>query len=332
MEIEVKNEKSTFFGNSPCVLELLSFIHKVANSKANVLILGESGTGKELVARMIHENAPFADQPFIPVNCGAISENLMEAELFGYEKGSFTGALNNKIGLFDMANHGTLFLDEVGELSLTMQVKLLRALQERIFRRVGGISDIHVDVRVIAATNRNLEKEVKNGMFREDLYYRLNVILIKTPSLRERKSDIKLLAENFLKRFSKKAGKNFLGFEQEAIKVLENHSWPGNVRELENCIERAVTVENTNSITLSCFLNLIEQEASEKKTHLEVINLPAPNFSRGKIDLEKILHEAEKIYLIAALKQSSQAHKEAAKLLGLGLRSFNQLLKKHGIH
>jgi len=326
----VKNKiKSTFLGSSPCVLELLKVIDKVSNSKANVLILGESGTGKELVARMIHESGSFAENPFVPVNCGAISENLVEAELFGHEKGSFTGASSNKVGLFDMANHGTLFLDEVGELSLTMQVKLLRALQERIFRRVGGVSDIHVDIRVIAATNRDLEQEVKNGMFREDLYYRLNVILIQTPPLRERKSDIKLLAEFFLKRFSKKSGKVFSGFEQEALDALKNYAWPGNVRELENCIERAVTIENTDLITSHCFLNLIPQEDSEKKVKMSKI--AAPDFSRGSIHLEKILSETEKTYLIAALKKTSDVHKEAAKLLGMSLRSFRERLEKHGI-
>src|SRR5271156_5979971 len=204
-------------GEAPVVKELLDMIRRVAPSRTNVLVIGESGTGKELVARMIHDSSLLKDKPFVPVNCGAIPENLIESELFGHKRGSFTGAVQDKVGLFEVAGGGTLFLDEVGELPLGMQVKLLRAIQERVIRRVGGNDDIKVDVRVIAATNRDLEAAVAQGTFREDLYYRLNVILIKTPPLRDRKSDIPMLAEHFLKKVSTKYKKTFEGFEPEVM-------------------------------------------------------------------------------------------------------------------
>src|SRR6185437_12395927 len=242
------NRNVNILGDAPPVKALLGLIHKVASTKTNVLVIGESGTGKELVARMIHEQGPLKDKPFIPVNCGAIPETLIESEMFGHKRGSFTGAVSEKVGLFEAAHTGTLFLDEVCELPLSMQVKLLRALQARVIRKVGGNDDVKVDVRVIAATNRDLEAAVAGGTFREDLYYRLNVILIKTPPLRERRTDVPILAEAFLSKIANKYKKNIDGFTPDVLRALQEYPWPGNVRELENAIERAVTLENGSKI------------------------------------------------------------------------------------
>lgn len=329
-------------GESKAIQDLKKMIHRVASAKTNVLIIGESGTGKELVARMIHEKGPFSNQPFIPVNCGAIPENLIETEMFGHQKGSFTGAVANKIGLFEAANRGTLFLDEVGELPLSMQVKLLRAIQERVIRKVGGIDDILVDVRIIAATNRDLEAAVKKGTFREDLFYRLNVILIRTPPLRDRAGDVKILADRFLEAFSKKANKAIQSFEENAEAALQNYSWPGNVRELENCIERAVTLESTDQITLESLPVVVQKAESKIKnnedrkptgaTHsTQEIRLPAPDFSHGNLDLDQILGEVERTYLFAALEKAGGVKKKAADLLGITFRSIRYRLKKLGV-
>jgi transcriptional regulator with PAS, ATPase and Fis domain len=234
-------------------------IEKVAPVKTSVLIIGESGTGKELIARMIHERSAVRGKPFVPVNCGAIPETLIESEMFGHKRGSFTGAVSEKQGLFEVAHTGTLFLDEVGELPLSMQVKLLRAIQERSFRKVGGTEDIKVDVRIIAATNRDLEIAVNKGTFREDLYYRLNVIQLKSPALRDRPGDVKVLAHAFLKKFSDRAAKEIESLSPDCMLALENWTWPGNVRELENVLERAVTLENDNQLSLhSLPYNIIE--------------------------------------------------------------------------
>ena len=213
-------------GKSKPVDQLRKMIERVAPTKSSVLIIGESGTGKELVARELHDQSDLKSRPFIPVNCGAIPETLIESEMFGHKRGSFTGAVADKPGLFEAAHGGTLFLDEVGELPLTMQVKLLRALQERVIRRVGSNDDIKVDVRIVAATNRNLEDAVKKGSFREDLYYRLNVILLETPALRDRKGDVVLLANHFLQKFTKKFSKQIDGFDDDALAAIEKHSWP----------------------------------------------------------------------------------------------------------
>ncbi|MEN9723057.1 MAG: hypothetical protein RJB38_1043, partial [Pseudomonadota bacterium] len=244
-------------GKSKPVDQLRKMIERVAPTKSSVLIIGESGTGKELVARELHELSELKGKPFVPVNCGAIPETLIESELFGHKRGSFTGAVADKPGLFETAHGGTLFLDEIGEIPLQMQVKLLRALQERVIRRVGGNDDIKIDVRIVAATNRNLENAVKAGTFREDLYYRLNVILLETPPLRDRKGDVRLLAEAFLKKFCKKFSKELEGFEEQALLALESYRWPGNVRELENAIERAVALESGASVGLSSFEGIL---------------------------------------------------------------------------
>jgi two-component system response regulator PilR (NtrC family) len=239
-------------GESLAIQTLVRLIEKVAPSKTNILVTGESGTGKELIARSIHDNSPLHGKPFVAINCGAIPETLIESELFGHKKGSFTGAVSDKAGLFESATGGTLFLDEIGELPLSMQVKLLRAIQERIIRRVGDNQDIRIDVRIIAATNRDLEREVKAGKFREDLFYRLNVIQIKAPPLRERGRDIEVLARYFLQKFSQQQKKELIDFSPEALVKISQYEWPGNVRQLENVIERAVTLESNPQITVDC--------------------------------------------------------------------------------
>lgn len=329
--------KSRIIGSSSAIHELNRLIERVAGTKTNVLIFGESGTGKELVARQIHESGPLKDFPFVPVNCGAIPENLIETEMFGHTKGSFTGAVSEKTGLFEVAHHGTLFLDEIGELSLAMQVKLLRAIQERVFRKVGGVEDIRVDVRIIAATNRDLEVAVRQGTFREDLYYRLNVILIRTPALRDRKGDVPILARHFLNKFSARASKQMTDFDSEALQALENYAWPGNVRELENCVERAVTLEAGEIVTLEALppqfhVNIPAVKSPSAKHPLEGgIHLPKPDFENGKIDLDQILNEIERTYILAALKHSGGVKKNAAELLGITFRSMRYKLAKLGI-
>lgn len=320
-------------GESKPVLELIKLINKVAPSKTNILIIGESGTGKELVARMLHDAGALKGKPFVPVNCGAIPENLIESELFGHRRGSFTGAVAEKIGLFEVAHTGTLFLDEVGELPLSMQVKLLRAIQERSFRKVGGTEDVKVDVRIIAATNRDLEAGVKAGTFREDLYYRLNVILLKTPPLRERRGDVPILAEAFLSKCAKKFGRDIKSFHPDALQALEAYPFPGNVRELENLIERAVTLETTDQIQLGSLPSQFSASLKAPKSAqaYQTQTVTRPDFSQGPIQLEQVLEEIEKQYLIAALEATGGVKKRAAELLGITFRSIRYRLQKLGM-
>lgn len=335
-------------GQSESVLSMNKLIDRVATTRTNVLVIGESGTGKELVARRIHDHSPLKNKPFIPVNCGAIPENLIESELFGHKKGSFTGAVAEKMGLFEAANHGTIFLDEVGELPLSMQVKLLRVIQERSFRKVGGTDDVHVDVRIIAATNRNLEEAVRQGTFREDLYYRLNVILIRTPPLRERAGDVRLLAKFFLEQFAQKFSKSTRSFAPGVLEALDGYGWPGNVRELENVIERAIALESSEEITLQSLpITLSTGMRSAPATPaIEIkkapvaaasgsdgrfIQIPAPDFSKGKVDLDEILGGVEKTFLLHALEHTGGVKKKAADLLGITFRSIRYRLKKQKI-
>lgn len=325
-----KNASSSrpIIGSSTAIQKMLNLIERVAASKTNVLIIGESGTGKELVARMIHESGPLKEGPFVTINCGAIPENLIESEMFGHKRGSFTGAVNEKMGLFEVANGGTLFLDEVGELPLSMQVKLLRAIQERLIKKVGGTEDIRVDVRIIAATNRDLEEAVAQGGFREDLYYRLNVILIKTPPLREREGDVRILADYFVKKASTKYGKPPLLIEPDVLNVLEKYHWPGNVRELENVVERAIALQGEGRISLNSLPPSIQADVQISAVSAsESVLLPLPDFTKGPVLLEDVLRQVEKTYILAALKYTQGVEKKAATLLGLSLRAIRDKMK-----
>jgi two-component system response regulator PilR (NtrC family) len=294
-----------------------------------VLITGESGTGKELVARAIHENSARAQAPFITINCGAFPETLLESELFGYMKGAFTGANENRQGLFRAAHGGTLFMDEIGNMSLTMQVKLYRVLQEGKVRPIGSTEESDVDVRIIAATNKSFEKEIAEGRFREDLYYRLSVIPILVPALRERREDIPLLARHFLERFRKTMEKPIEGISPEAMNRLELYDWPGNVRELENTMERAVALETGREISLRVLPDRIAGYAGNPTagaTGGSIAEFPAEG-----VDFEKEIAEAERHYLRLALEKSGGVRTKAADLLKISYRSFRHFAKKHNL-
>jgi len=315
-------------GNSPSMNHIYKLITQVAKTTTNVLITGESGTGKELIAQSIHQESDRSDQPFVVINCGGIPETLMESELFGHKKGSFTGATQDKKGLFEIAHKGTIFLDEIGELSLPIQVKLLRAVQERVFKPVGGNEDISVDIRILSATNKNLEKEVIAGNFREDLFYRLNVIEIKVPPLRERKTDLKLLAQHFLEKYTKEMGKEISKFSSYAIDLLNKYDFPGNIRELENLLERSVALSTTNiilpdSLALSLHKRRWIEGFKDRRFDLDEV-------SRG-VSLDGILEDIERGYLRKALDCSNGSKNKAADLLGVSFRSLRYRLDKLGI-
>ncbi len=313
-------------GQSPKMLEIYDLMEKVAPTKTNILICGESGTGKELVAKAIHYNSPRKDKPFVTLNCGAIPESLIESELFGHMKGAFTDAITTKKGLFEVADEGTIFLDEISELPIMMQVKLLRVLQDKEFKRVGGTEDIKVDVRIISATNKDLEGEVSEKRFREDLFYRLNVIQIKLPPLRERKEDIPLLAMHFLKRFSVELNKNISSISSGALRLLLNYDYPGNVRELQNIIERAVALENNQELTEENLRSYLEEQPLIKKAPFD-LEIP----SEG-LDLEKIVEDIEKTLLMKALDRTKGIKKKAAELLNINFRSMRYRLEKYGLN
>jgi two-component system response regulator PilR (NtrC family) len=322
-EIRERYSFSGLVGKSKKMREVYTLIEKVAVSNANVLILGESGTGKELAAKAIHYNSPRKEKPFVAVNCGAIPENLMESELFGHKKGSFTGAIADRPGLFEQAQGGTLFLDEIGEIPLQLQTKLLRVLQEREFRRVGGTEERRTDVRIVAASNRELEAQVKEGTFREDLFYRINVVQIRMPSLRERPEDVPLLVEHFYKKFgrSSSAGEIISG---EAMKTLLAYPFPGNVRELENLVERCLVLGGT-TITTECLPSRLHDY---ERTPAAGGDLTIP---REGMNLEAYLDGIEKRFLLQALEKSGGVKKKAAELLGLTFRSFRYRLAKFGM-
>jgi two-component system, NtrC family, response regulator PilR len=312
-------------GSSPRMQHIYQMVRQVAKTRTNILISGESGTGKELIARAIHENSERAENPFIPVNCGGIPETLVESEFFGHKKGAFTGATQDKGGLLEAAHGGTLFMDEVGELSIPMQVKLLRAVQERVFRAVGGTRDISVDIRIISATNKRLEDEVIAGRFREDLFYRLNVIEVKVPPLRERKTDLKILAQHFLEKYSKEMGKEVSKISSYAVDMLKKYDFPGNVRELENLIERSVALSNTNillpdSLAMSIHKRRWIEGVQNKRYDIDEV-------SQG-VSLDNILAEIERAYLKKALDCTSGNKNKAADLLGITFRSFRYRLDK----
>ncbi len=307
---------------------IYELIEQVAPTRTNVMITGESGTGKELIARAIHNQSNRSDRPFVVINCGSIPESLMESEFFGYKKGAFTGANHDRKGLFEAADTGTVFLDEVGDLSPQIQVKLLRVVQERSFKPVGGNEDIRVDIRIIAATNKQLEDEVIAGRFREDLYYRLNVVEIKVPPLRERKSDLRALAQHFLEKYSREAGKEITKISSYAVDLLQKYDFPGNIRELENLIERSVALSTTN-ILLPDNLSL----SIHKRRWIEGIEnrrYDLDEVARG-VALDTILEEIERAYLEKALSCSGGNKNKAAELLGITFRSFRYRCSKLGI-
>jgi len=318
-------------GMSPKMRAIFELIVNVAPQPSRVLITGESGTGKELVARAIHDNSARPKGPFITINCGAFPETLLESELFGYVKGAFTGATENRRGLFHAAHGGTLFMDEIGNMSVTMQVKLYRVLQEGKVRPVGSTEEVDVDVRVIAATNKDLEKEIAEGRFREDLYYRLSVIPIHLPPLRERREDIPLLVREFLGRLTKSMGKRVEGIEPEAMRLLEVYDWPGNVRELENTMERAVALESGQRISAESLPDRIRTQAQQW------VSVPASHNGNGTvlpeegINLEEHIERVERSYLLAALERSGGVRTQAANILGMSYRSFRHYAKKYGV-
>jgi two-component system response regulator PilR (NtrC family) len=317
-------------GASPKMRSLFDMISTIAPQSSRVLITGESGTGKELVARAIHENSARSKTPFVTINCGAFPETLLESELFGYMRGAFTGANENRRGLFQAADGGTLFMDEIGNMSLTMQVKLYRILQEGKVRPVGSTEESSVDVRVIAATNKDLEKEIAEGRFREDLFYRLNVIPIHLPPLRERREDIPLLARAFLDRYAKSMNKKIEGIEPEAMRRLEVYEWPGNVRELENTIERAVALETTKRVSVEGLPERITNFYQESRSNGQPDSKPYLIPETG-MDLENLISSTERAYLLAALECSGGVRIRAAEMLKMTYRSFRHYAKKHGV-
>ena len=315
---------SNIVGKSRAIREVFEIIERVAQTRTNILVYGETGTGKELVAKAIHYNSPRRQGPFLVINCGAIPDNLMESELFGHMKGSFTGAVSNKKGLFEESHGGTLFLDEIGELSLQLQVKLLRVLQERRVKPIGGAHERAVDVRIVAATNRDLEVEVAEDRFRQDLYYRLNVIQLEIPPLRSRREDIPLLVNHFLDRFSKEMAKPLRGIAPDALDRLMSYPFVGNVRELENIIERAATFEISDVITRSS----LPPHVLKDRERQAVENFADVHIPTDGMDLEGLLHDVERRYLIEALRRTHGNRTEAAKLLGMSFRSIRYKLSK----
>jgi len=311
-------------GRSAPMQNVLGVVKKVADTQSNVLILGESGTGKELIAQAIHSGSQRKDNPFVAVNCSALPEPLLESELFGHMKGSFTGAHQNKPGLFEVAHGGTIFLDEIGDTPPGIQAKLLRVLEEKEFRRIGGTQNIKVDVRIIAATNKDLEKAVAEGAFREDLYYRLDVIPIQLPPLRDRVEDIPLLVRHFLTIMNQGLNKKIRTVTPEAMKALQSHPWRGNVRELENVLERVVALTAGEAIELSDVTDCLQKPVGSKD--------PAPaTLPPEGLDLDKVIGDLEKTYLLKALERTNWVKRDAAKLLQLNMRSFRYRLEKHGI-
>lgn len=317
---DAANSFCGMIGTNREMIKIFATIKKVSDTLANILILGESGTGKELVASAIHENSSRLKKPFVAINSGGIPENLLESELFGYMKGSFTGAYADKAGFFEMARGGTIFLDEIGELSPSLQVKLLRVVQERTFRRIGGSEDIKVDVRIISATNQNLKEKVRKGEFREDLYYRLNVIPIHLPPLRERKEDIPLLINYFISKYAQLFGKEIRDISSYAMELLTNYAFPGNIRELENIIERSVAMESSNIILPESLTLHPEVSPHAQKFEIDITD-------KG-IDLIAELDNIEKIMIEKALQITKYSKTKSAKLLNVTLDSLRNRIKR----
>lgn len=318
-------------GQSSAILELYSVLERVANTPTTVLITGESGTGKELVARALHENSSRSDKPFIKVNCAAIPRDLMESELFGYERGAFTGAVGSKPGRFELATGGTLFLDEIGSIPVEMQVKLLRALQESEFERVGGIKTIRVDVRLVAATNSDLKREIAVGSFREDLYYRLNVVPIRLPPLRERAQDIPVLARHFIEKFNARLKKDISGIEQAALASLCSHTWPGNIRELENVIERAVLFCDRAEIVVSDLPPEVRGLRSESTTPTAPATAPIAGSDGLKEQVKAAMNRLERELIVRALEQTHGNVTHAARFLKISRKGLQLKMKELGL-
>lgn len=314
--LEKKSRFSRLIGKSAAMQKLMELINQVASTKASVLITGESGVGKEVVADAIHSFSQRSDESIVKVHCAALSESLLESELFGHEKGAFTGAVSTKKGRFELAHNGTVFLDEIGEIDSSTQIKLLRVLQERTFERVGGEKSIKVDVRVVTATNRDLLEEIKKGSFREDLYYRLNVVNIHIPPLRERKEDIPLMVSSFIKEFAEDNGKPVEGIDQKASRALYNYSWPGNIRELRNCIESAVVMCRGNVITLEDLPPSIQEDSSR-----DTITIP----------MGVSLAEAEKIIISETLRAEKANKSRTSEILGIGRKTLHRKIHDYGL-
>ena len=324
LETELGNSWGNIVGESEPMKKVFSIMQRVADTPTTVLVTGESGTGKELVARGLHQASSRSNAPFVSLNCAAIPENLLESELFGHEKGSFTGAVGMKEGKFEYADNGTLFLDEVGEMPLNLQVKLLRVLQEQEFQRVGGNREIKVNVRLVAATNKDLKEEVEMGRFRGDLFFRLNVVNIKVPPLRERRSDIPFLVAHFVGKYSRKLDRNIKEVDPEAMRVLYSYNWPGNVRELENVIESALVMSRGSTIKKSDL-------PSEIRKHNLTLEEPETMISMDS-GLMDTLDAIEEKMIRQALKQSGNVQAQAAKMLGISRSNLQYKLKKYGIH
>jgi two-component system response regulator PilR (NtrC family) len=321
----LSHQFANIIGRSEAMLDVFKMIETVARTNSTILLTGESGTGKGLVAQAVHFHSLRRERPMVALNCGAMPETLLESELFGHMRGAFTGAESNKKGLLEVAEKGTIFLDEIGEMSPVMQVKLLRVLQERRFRRVGGLEELQADIRVIAATNQDLTKAVAEGRFREDLYYRINVIPIMLPPLRERREDIPLLAEHFLAKYAEQMGKSVTGISRAAMELLKQHEWPGNIRELENVIERAVALEATPSILSESLPPSIRMTTARPDVPSSEA-LPEAGF-----DLEAHVKEIERGYIAQALQRAGGVQVKAAELLGMSFRSFRYYVKKYNL-
>ncbi len=325
-EIHSRYKFDNIIGQSEGIRNVLSLVERVSDSDSTVLITGESGTGKELVAKAIHYNSSRSEKPFIPINCGAIPEDLLESELFGHVKGAFTGAINNRIGRFELASGGTLFLDEIGDLSFNLQVKLLRVLQERRFEPVGSMKTVETDVRIIAATNIKLEKAVREGRFREDLYYRLNVIPIHIPSLRERTPDIELLLRHFIDRFNQRKSRHITGIKPDAMRILMNYAWPGNIRELENLVERIAILKGEGEIDVLDLPPHFESQAPLHTTDNLQVDIPEVG-----VDFNTAVDAYENALILRALEKTGWNRNQAAILLKLNRTTLVEKIKKKGL-
>lgn len=327
-ELQDQHGLENLIGSSPAMQNVYDMVRRVKDARINCLLLGESGTGKEMVARAIHYSGTRASKPFVAVNCGAIPDGLIESELFGHKRGSFTGALRDKIGFFQAADGGTIFLDEVGDMPLHTQVKVLRALSMRRVTAVGDVNEVEVDVRVVAATNKDLEAEVKSGRFREDLYYRLNVVRVELPPLRDRDWDFLLLARHFVRLYAQEYGKAVRDLSPEVVECLQNYSWPGNIRELRNAMEGAVALEQDQLISLrSLPRSIVGFTPSEEPVQLA--QAEGDDFPEEGVVLDDILSEVERRYMFAALRKANDSKTQAARLLGMSFRSFRYRLAKY---